>query len=341
MRPNARVVLGMPTYNGSEHLREALDSLLDQRFVEFSLIVVDDASIDGTPEILQQYADRDPRIRLFHNEHRIGMIANWRRCFEYAEREHGDFELFAWVSDHDAWHPRWLKCLVETLDADPTAVVAYPETLRKVYDKADWRPWLRPFPNFDSGNARGLRRFLAVRRGMFAGSMVYGLFRVGPLKACGVFRPYLEPDRLLLLELSLMGHFRQVNEVLYYRQRFAKPTRERQRTAMFAARVPWTGRLSPQTGHVVGLLTSGAAPHPQTARAAAAQLALAPRPRAVITSSVGRLRVVAERSDLPNRSPVTYTTGRLAVRLVRAVVRPAPAPGRPSRSSLPDRAAAP
>ncbi len=327
MSARPRVALGMPTYNGSDHLREALDSLLGQRYDDFVLIIVDDASIDATPEILEHYAQRDPRIRLHINEHRVGMVGNWRRCFEYAERELGDFEYFAWVSDHDAWHPRWLKCLVAALDTDDDAVIAYPETLRRVYDKADWRPWLRPMAKFDSGTLRGLRRYHAARRNMFAGSMVYGLVRAADLRACGVFRPYLEPDRLLLLELAIRGAFRQVPEVLYYRQRFVKPTRARQRSAMFVGRVPWTARMAPAVGHAHALATSRAASRPRLVLAAATELAAAPDPRIISRTAGGWTRALARRVDLADRAPLLDVSGRLSGRLLRALTHPPPAQG--------------
>jgi GT2 family glycosyltransferase len=50
-------------FNGERFLGEALDSVLDQSFADFELIVVDDGSTDATPEILAEYSARDPRVR--------------------------------------------------------------------------------------------------------------------------------------------------------------------------------------------------------------------------------------------------------------------------------------
>lgn len=311
-----RVVLGMPVYNGSRHLPEAMDSILHQTFDDFALVVVDDASIDGSPELVERYAALDPRVHRHVNRERLGMIANWRRCFELARQRFPEFELFAWVSDHDSWHPRWLEVLVRELDTYPEAVLAYPRALRLIgdrEDRPDWRPWLRDAARFDTGALTGVRRVRAARRGMFAGSMVYGLYRAADLERCGVFRAYLEPDRLLLLELATRGAFRQAPETLYYRRRTGgKPTRERQRVTLFPGRPPWTGRLTPRAGHVVGLLSSRAAPPWLRFGAAAVQLSaviLPPR----------RLRLV---SELATRSEYRYPTAAVTVRTMGAVVRP-------------------
>ena len=51
-------------YNGRDVLRDSLDSILGQSFADFEFVIVDDGSTDGTPELLQQYAGRDPRIHV-------------------------------------------------------------------------------------------------------------------------------------------------------------------------------------------------------------------------------------------------------------------------------------
>src|SRR5207249_94275 len=80
---------------------------------------------------------------------------------------------------------------------------------------------------------------------MSAGNMVYGLYRADAIARCGVFRPVLLPDRLLLLELALIGEFVQIPETLWYRRFARKVTLKRQRASLFArhpplyTRVPW------------------------------------------------------------------------------------------------------
>ena len=54
----------MSAYNSQRYLREAVDSILAQTFADFELIAIDDGSKDDTLTILQDYAERDPRIRV-------------------------------------------------------------------------------------------------------------------------------------------------------------------------------------------------------------------------------------------------------------------------------------
>lgn len=54
----------IPCYNAAQYLRETLESVLAQRYVNFEIIVVDDGSTDDSPRILNEYALEDPRVRV-------------------------------------------------------------------------------------------------------------------------------------------------------------------------------------------------------------------------------------------------------------------------------------
>ncbi len=75
--PEVSVV--MAVHNGEAHLRAALDSVLGQTAAALELVVVDDGSDDGTPEILARAAQRDPRMALVTNEKNLGLTASLNR----------------------------------------------------------------------------------------------------------------------------------------------------------------------------------------------------------------------------------------------------------------------
>jgi len=81
-----RVTVLMPTYDGARYVREALETALSpaQGFDGLEVVVVDDASTDGTPDIVEGIAAADPRVRLFRNEKNLGIVGNWNRCCELA-----------------------------------------------------------------------------------------------------------------------------------------------------------------------------------------------------------------------------------------------------------------
>ena len=69
----------MAVYNGQLFLREALDSILTQTFTNFELVIVDDASTDETPVIVEAYARRDHRLVVLRNERNLKLAASLNR----------------------------------------------------------------------------------------------------------------------------------------------------------------------------------------------------------------------------------------------------------------------
>ena len=85
------------------------------------------------------------------NEQLLALVQNWRRAFDLARRRFPAAPYFAWVSDHDVWHPEWLRTLGAELDAHPEAVLAYPLGVR-IDDTA---PSIRPVSARSTPRASG------------------------------------------------------------------------------------------------------------------------------------------------------------------------------------------
>jgi glycosyltransferase involved in cell wall biosynthesis len=80
----ALVSICIPTYNYRPYLPEALESALGQTLREIEIVVVDNCSDDGSWELAQEFAARDPRIVCHRNERNIGMIGNFNRALDLA-----------------------------------------------------------------------------------------------------------------------------------------------------------------------------------------------------------------------------------------------------------------
>jgi glycosyltransferase involved in cell wall biosynthesis len=237
MRGSPRVVIGAILFNHASEFREALESILAQTFEDFAIVLVDDQSTDETPAIAREYEALDPRVSYVVNDRRLGMVANSVRAFELAREKYPDAEYFAWASDHDVWHPRWLQQLVETLDTWPEVVLAYPLNRRigRAGEVLARKPWA--FDTF--GIADPWTRVTRSIRHMSAGNMVYGLYRVELLARAGVYRHILVPDRLLMTELAIYGQFKQVPQVLWFRRWYGRIfSLGRQRANFFPGRRP-------------------------------------------------------------------------------------------------------
>jgi hypothetical protein len=226
------VGIGMTLRNRAEYLTEAIDSLLAQSYRHFELVMIDDGSTDGTEAIARDYEQRDARVRYVRFPERRGMVAAWRSAFEQATARGARY--FAWASDHDRWHPRWLERLAGTLQQHPDVVLAYPLTQRIDPGGAPLAKPARQFETFGISDRDARWRLFNCSDAVAAGDMVYGLMRASAMREAGIFREVLCPDRLLLAELTLRGQIRQVPEVLWCRRQFTEGSVERQRSTLFA-----------------------------------------------------------------------------------------------------------
>jgi glycosyltransferase involved in cell wall biosynthesis len=245
-----RVVLGLPAFARPDSLPRTLESLLSQTYQNFALVVSDDAPDANVASIVEDYAREYPRISYAVNPKRLGMVANWRKVFDMARAHYPHSEYFAWVSDHDVWHARWLETLVSVLDREPRVVVAYSASLRTTSDDA----WLEKKGFDTSGITRASTRIARAAQQMLAGDMIYGLMRARALEAAGVFRHVVTPDRQVLLALSLFGEVRQVPEVLWYREMARDFDLERQRKVFFPDGTPLYAYLPSHVQHCASLL---------------------------------------------------------------------------------------
>jgi len=125
-----KVSILIPVYNREKFISECIQSALDQTFADFEVVVVDNASDDGTWQICQQFAAKDPRVRIFQNDTNIGPVRNWLACVEKARGEYGKI-LFS----DDLMFPRFLE---HTLPFFENPDVAFVSTAVKIGTSPDY-----------------------------------------------------------------------------------------------------------------------------------------------------------------------------------------------------------
>lgn len=77
----------IPVYNRVNLIGETIDCALAQTYTNIEIIIVDNCSTDGTWELLEEYAQKFPRINIFRNSFNVGPVGNWKRCVELAKGE--------------------------------------------------------------------------------------------------------------------------------------------------------------------------------------------------------------------------------------------------------------
>jgi glycosyltransferase involved in cell wall biosynthesis len=102
------------TYNGERFLREQLDSLLHQTYPLIEIVIVDDASTDGTIAILDEYTLLHEKIRLFKSETNVGYIKNFEKGIASCKGEY-----VALSDQDDIWLPEKISRLMDEREDYP------------------------------------------------------------------------------------------------------------------------------------------------------------------------------------------------------------------------------
>lgn len=109
-KPQVSVVI--PTYNCADYLGAAIRSVLQQTFTDFELLVLDNASTDHTPALVQQF--HDERLIYMRNPQNVGFVGNVALGLQHARGP-----LITYLGADDLWEPEFLRKSVVCLDANP------------------------------------------------------------------------------------------------------------------------------------------------------------------------------------------------------------------------------
>ncbi|BEU86822.1 hypothetical protein TAMA11512_02860 [Selenomonas sp. TAMA-11512] len=120
-----RVVVLMSVYNGSRYLREQIDSVLSQTVSDILIYIHDDGSVDGSLEILREYASRYDNIKI-HSDVHLG----YPQCFFYLLKEAPEASYYAFSDQDDVWLPEKLERALEKLrNREAPALYGCPQQL--------------------------------------------------------------------------------------------------------------------------------------------------------------------------------------------------------------------
>ena len=101
----------VPVYKVEKYLRRCIDSILNQTFTGFNLILVDDGSPDNCGLICDEYAEKDNRIHVIHKKN--GGLSDARNAGLDWYFEHSDSKWLTFIDSDDWIHPRYLEGLLE------------------------------------------------------------------------------------------------------------------------------------------------------------------------------------------------------------------------------------
>lgn len=223
-----KVAIGIPVYNGANYLAAAIESVLQQTYSDFDLVISDNASTDATEDICRAYARRDHRIRYVRQPRNLGAAGNHNVLVRMTDNPY-----FKWAAHDDLIAPGFLAACVQALDADPAVVVASPASM--LIDEKGLPLRFSPerggvidsagvcWPVLPEGNegltaADAVVRFTAVILKMVMCVEIFGLMRRSALQRTHLQGPFSGADKVLLAEMSLLGPFWLGADVLFSRR---------------------------------------------------------------------------------------------------------------------------
>ena len=116
--PNPKLTVLTTVFNGERYLEETIRSILIQDFTDYEYLIVDDGSTDNTPQILQRWSERDPRIVVERIPQNVGIARAFNRGLVVARGQYIGLQNY----DDICVGPR-LRRQVDQLDSEPDVVL--------------------------------------------------------------------------------------------------------------------------------------------------------------------------------------------------------------------------
>jgi glycosyltransferase involved in cell wall biosynthesis len=209
-RHKTRVTIGMPVFNGERHLRQALESILDQTYQDFELIISDNASTDRTQQICFEYEKKDDRITYHRIERNLGAAWNFNHVFKLSSSPY-----FKWAAHDDVVAPEFLSKCVNLLEQDETVVLCHSKTGRiNDFGKVEGEYDCGKVTNSPKPQKR--LSDVLIRKG-FPWS-IFGVFRSDALRRTHLIENYIGADWNFLAEINLVGKTAEIPEYLFFRR---------------------------------------------------------------------------------------------------------------------------
>ncbi len=226
------VSIGVPVYNGERGLSRCLESLLQQDYGNLEIIVSDNASTDGTPDIAAQYARRDPRIRYVRSDRNRGTWWNFNRVFELSTGQY-----FMWAAHDDDRDSGFISACVERLEQSPDAVLCQAHTSASIEGRTEVL-YVASLDSFASVHTVVDRYRETLKR--FPATAMYGLYRASAMSSTMMFARVIATDMAFIQELSIHGRFVQVPGTMFrYSARPSWNTVQQDARVVLGRQKPW------------------------------------------------------------------------------------------------------
>ena len=203
------VTIGVPLFNEGRFLEKSLEALISQDYAPIEIIISDNASTDETASICEQFSHQHDNIEYHRFDQNCGAAANFNYVLKQANGQY-----FMWASGHDLWSQNYISACVESLEKNPTAILAIgsgqwiDETGGVFPRSSGWT---------DTRGMDVIARYFTVLWGNM--HPILGLIRRQALQACPMISA-VGADLIILSRLALIGDFIHVVNATWSRREF-------------------------------------------------------------------------------------------------------------------------
>lgn len=219
------ISIGLPVYNGEKFIQKRIESILNQTFQNFEIIISNNASTDLTEEICIKFEKQDKRIKYFKQLNNIGGMSNFSFVLSKAERR-----FFVWAAVDDDWHLEFLNknyeflkfkkdfvgCVtkIEFMNSKDIKIKTenFSKTRKKLRDKIrSMRPNLYPI----SGEYyKKIRSILKSK----SSNMMYGLMKTESLQKSMIDQRFLGDEWSVMFNIVKYGNYNEIDEKMLFRR---------------------------------------------------------------------------------------------------------------------------
>lgn len=207
-----KVSVIIPNYNHANYLKQRIDSVLNQTYQDFELIILDDCSTDHSRDVISVYKNHPKISKLVFNDKNSGSpFLQWEKGIRLAKGE------YVWIAESDDWcEPTLLETLVDGIEQDPGCVISYCQ-MYCVNQNNDikWQSWHRCLSEVVD-SAPFIQDYLAVKVSIYNASMA--IFKREAYAA--VTKEYLKykfsGDYLFWIQVAMQGKVHISGKLLNY-----------------------------------------------------------------------------------------------------------------------------
>ncbi len=226
---NYDITILMMIYNHEEWIEDTLNSLLDQTYQNFNLLLIDDVSSDRSYEIARSMAPQFRNCTVLKNENNKGAVGNFFYALNLIESLYPCTSFFLWASPDDTWSPKYLEAVRSGLTCNPGAVVCQTgyEMIHVGFNERTQHtlPSIK-ISTYDSAKNLFLSHGKGNRKARY-NCIIQGLIRFSDLR-------YIFPadkkllDSVLCIEMSVLvalflrGQIEMVDAIYYHRKKLGK-----------------------------------------------------------------------------------------------------------------------